>query len=163
MGTSSSVNELTGKLERLAKDLNDPTAALNATALQAKGIFIASAAGVIGRKVAGKRKAIGARYDIGKRGAGVGQAIVTYTGPAHLVNNPTRDHMIFPRGARGTGGRRRRRGGQALTIGGNVRAWAHHPGTGGKHFFEAAKAIVTKTAPETFGKAQLTVPLRRIF
>jgi hypothetical protein len=160
MGTSSSVGELTGKLERLAKDLNDPTAALNATALQAKGIFIASAAGVIGRKVAGKRKAIGARYDIGKRGAGVGQAIVTYTGPAHLVNNPTRPHRIEPRRARGS---RSRRGSSALVINGSVRAWANHPGTAGKHFFEVAKAIVTKTAPDTFGKAQLTVPLRRIF
>jgi len=163
MGVSTSVAELSGKLERLAREMNDPTAALNVTALQAKEIFIASAASVIGRKVAGKRKAIGARYDIGKRGAGVGQAIVMYTGPAHLVNNPTQDHMIFPRGVRSAGGRRRRRGGQALTIGGNVRAWAHHPGTGGKHFFERARAIVIKTAPVTFGRVQLTAPLRKVF
>jgi len=159
MGTSSSVGELTGKLHKLAMDMNDPTAALNATALQAKGIFIASAAGVIGRKVAGGT--IGARYDIGKRGAGVGQAIVKYTGPAHLVNNPTRPHRIEPRRARGS--RSRRRGSSVLVINGSVRAWANHPGTAGKHFFEKAKVIVTKTAPDTFGKAQLTVPLRRIF
>ena len=50
-----------------------------------------------------------------------------------------------------------------MALAANLRAYAFHPGTAGKHFFQAAKAIVTKTAPETFGKAQLTVPLRRIF
>jgi len=203
MGTSSSVDQLTGKLNKLAKDMNDPTAALNVVGLEAKNIFLASAAsaGAAGKTLSGKRKPIGARYDLNNKkskGLGTGQMIVTYTGPAHLINNPTSRHFI---GARRLGSRRRlsgkaarvgataafggsnrgafgallaaertTRGGAvrsngkaALTIGSDLRAFAFHPGTRGKHFFEAAKAIVEHTAPTTFGKAQLTVPLRRIF
>jgi len=203
MGTSTTVNQFTGKLERLAKEMNDPTGALNVVGLQAKNIFLASAAsaGAAGKTVSGKRKPIGARYDLkGKRtkGLGQGQMIVTYTGPAHLLNNPTSRHFI---GARRLGSRRRlagraarvgataafggsnrgafgallaaerttrsgavrSNGKAALTIGANLRAYAFHPGTKGKHFFEAAREIVERTAPATFGRAQLTEPLRRIF
>jgi len=101
VGTSTSAREFAGKLDRLAKAVNDPAVPLEATALAGKRIFEAQAAraGVLGRKVAGKRKAIGARYDMAKasRQAGSAVAVITYTGPAHLVNNPTRPHVIVAR------------------------------------------------------------------
>lgn len=63
-----------------------------------KVLFLSSAGGVIGTVPSGKRKPIGARYDLGKRSApGKGSVVVTYTGPAHLVNNPTRQHFITAR------------------------------------------------------------------
>jgi hypothetical protein len=78
---------------------------------------------------------------------------VRWNGPAHLVNNPTKAHDIFPRGyvgTRGTGKKaqrgaallgafgldaRSKKGGIRLADG-EVRAHVHHPGTHGKHFFE---------------------------
>lgn len=160
MGTSTSVAQLAGKIEGLARDIANPKVALNRTALEGKRIFEASAAaaGVLGSKPAGKRKVVSARYDVSADGK---SAIVTYVGPAHLVNNPTRPHRIEPRRRRGVRGRRR--GATALTIEGNVRMWANHPGTSGKHFFEKARAIATHRLPRTFAKAGLSEPLRRNF
>ena len=168
MGVSSSPQELAGKLNRFAKDVGNVKVPLEATALHIKGLFQASAAaaGVLGNKPAGKRKPIGARYDFkGKRMTqelGHGQVIVTYTGPAHLMNNPTRPHRIEPRRPRGRA-TRRRRGASALVINGSVRAWANHPGTRGKRFFEKARAAAHQTAPRVFARKGLTEPLRRNF
>jgi len=162
MGTSRSGAELARKLDRFGKDLNNVRIPLNATALHVKNLFQASAAssGVLGRKPAGKRKLIGARYDLKGDGPHM-SAIVTYTGPAHLVNNPTRPHRIEPRRARGV--RTRRRGASVLVINGSVRAWANHPGTRGKGFFQRAKVAAQATAPRVYAKKQLTEPLRRNF
>lgn len=163
MGTSNSPQQLARKLDRLAKDLGDPTVALNATALQAKRIMEAAAAGagVLGTKPADKRKTVGVRYNIKGKGTSTPSAIVGYTGPAHLINNPTRPHRIEPR--RRPGVRTRRRGASALTIGGDVRAWANHPGTRGKRFAQQAFPIVALQAPRTFAKAGLTAPVRKAF
>ncbi len=163
MGVSNSPRELAGKLDKLARDMADTRVPLEATALHVKGLFQASAgaAGVLGKKVAGKRKAIGARYDL--KGSGqTASATVTYTGPAHLVNNPTRPHRIEPRRPRGVR-TRRRRGSSALTINGSVRAWANHPGTRGKGFFQVARAAAERTAPRVYAQKGLTEPLRRNF
>jgi len=160
MGTSTTGSQVAAKFERFAKDLNDPKVALNATGLAGKRIFEASAAGAgaLGVRVKSKRKLVGARYDLSKDSRSV---VVTYTGPAHLVNNPTKPHRIEPRRPRGR--RSRRRGATALTINGDVRMWANHPGTKGKHFYEKARAICVERLPNIYAKAGITQPLSRIF
>lgn len=205
MGTSRSGAELAGKLDRFARDLRDVTVPLEATALEGKRIFerAAAGAGVLGSSIAGKRKAVGARYDLNNRkmkGIGEGQAVVTYTGPAHLVNNPTRPHVIAARrlglsrrrstsraarerditlafGGSAVGmfgallaatrttrsGAIRSQGAAALTIGGDLRAYARHPGTRGKGFFQNARGNAEARLPEVYGRKQLTEPLRRTF
>jgi hypothetical protein len=159
MGTSRSAAQLGKKIDRVAKELRDQKGALNKTGLAGKRIFLVAGAGVVGRKPAGKRKIINARYDLTRDGRGV---VIGYTGPAHLVMNPTRPHRIEPRRPRG-GSRRRRRGQQALTIGGNVRAWANHPGTKGKPAFKNARATAVRVLPGVYQKAQITEPLRKAF
>jgi hypothetical protein len=155
MGVSTSAGQLAAKFEGLARDMANPRVPLNVTALHVKRLFESSAAGagVLGHRVA--RGKIGVRYDIKGNGPRA-VALVRYTGPAHLVNNPTQGHRIEPRSRR----RPRRRG---LTIGGNVRAWANHPGTSGKGFFGRAKAAAVATAPRVYAKAGLTAPLKRNF
>jgi hypothetical protein len=144
MGTSSSPSELAGKLNKLSRELDNTRKPLTVTALAGKAIFAGTAA------AAGASRLAKARYDV--RG---NSAIIRYAGAkAHLVNSPTKGHRIVPRA------RRRRRG---LTIEGNVRASANHPGTSGKRFFEAARAIAENELPKVYMKAQVTEPLRRIF
>jgi hypothetical protein len=139
-----------------ARDVGNTRIALNAAALAAKNAFISTNPGVVGHRVA--RGKVNVRYDI--KGSGPkAVALVRYTGPAHLALNPTRAHRIEPR-ARARRGRRRR----ALTINGNVRAWANHPGTRGKDpSARRAKAAAGKVAPKVYAKAGLTEPLRRNF
>jgi hypothetical protein len=160
MGTSLNTAQFVGKIDRLARELKDQKGALNKTGMAGKKIFQqqAASAGVLGSTIAGKRKAIGARYDISRDGRGV---ITSYTGPAHLVNNPTKAHRIEARRPRGS--RSRRRGRQALTINGQVRASANHPGTSGKHFYERARLIATRVLPQVYARAQISEPLRSIF
>lgn len=163
MGVSTTSAQFSAKLDRLSKDLRDPRVPLNATALHVKRLFEASAAeaGVLNAKIAGKQNAIGVRYDIKGQGQ-TASATIRYTGPAPLVNNPTKQHRIEPRRARGRR-TRRRSGASVLVINGSVRAWANHPGTRGKHFFQKAKVAAQATAPRVYGEKQLTEPLRRIF
>ena len=161
MGTSTSAAQFGNKINALAKELTQHKGAANRVGLAGKQIFLGAGAGAVGRKPAGKRKIIGARYDIVKDDADHTLVVVTYTGPAHLVNNPTKPHRIEPRRPRGS--RTRRRGRQALTIGGNLRAGADHPGTKGKDFYKRARAECVKALPAIYGRAQLTEPLRRVF
>lgn len=167
MGVSSSPRELAAKLDKLGRDMANPKVPLEATALHIKRLFEASAAksGALGRKPKDKRKVIGARYDFNNRKSnsiGEGSVVITYTGPAHLLNNPTRPHRIEPRRPRGVR-TRRRRGAGALVINGSVRMWANHPGTRGKHFFEPAAAAAKATAPRVYAQKGLTEPLRKVF
>lgn len=162
MGTSRSPAELAGKLHGLAQDMADTRIPLNAAALAAKNVFIASAAGSVGRKPKGKRKAVGVRYDLKGQGM-TASATVYFTGAAHLLLNPTRPHRIEPRRPRGVR-TRRRRGATALTINGSVRAWANHPGTAGKDpNARRAKTAAAKVVPRVYARAGLTEPLRRNF
>lgn len=157
MGVSTSPGQLTGKLHRFAVEVADNRRAITAAAAAAKGAFIAANPSVVGHRVA--RGKVNARYDV--RGRVNATAIVRYTGPAHLALNPTKPHRIEPRGRSGRG---RRRGRRALTIGGNVRAWANHPGTRGKDpGARRAKALAGKVAPQAYRRAGVTEPLRRVF
>ena len=146
MGVSSSPAELAMKISKFGSALGDTRKPLTVTAFAGKRIFAASAAG------AGASRLARARYDIHAN-----TAVIRYAGAkAHLVNNPTKPHRIEPRSRRGRG----RRG---LTIDGNVRAFANHPGTSGKRFFEAARTIAVKELPKVYMRAAVTEPLRRIF
>lgn len=79
------------------------------------------------------------RLNVGKGGAKVGvrydlepkKAVVRMTGPAHLLENPTKKHRI-PRGTAGRGKRQRANKKVIYIPGIGVRAWAEHPGTEGK-------------------------------
>ena len=148
MGTSTSPGEMARKLDRLARDLSDQRRPLTLTALAGKRIFASTAAAARASRLAR------ARYDLFGN-----TAVIQYRGAkAHLVNNPTKAHRIEPRSRRRRGGSRR-----ALTIGGDVRAYANHPGTSGKRFFEAARAICARELPRVYMKEQVTNPLRKVF
>lgn len=186
MGTSNSPEQFAAKFGKLAQDLSSNKAAMIRVAMSTKGEFekALDRAGVDGTTPV--TRSIRVRDDVkGDRNA---TAIVRYTGPAHLINNDTSRHFIgarklgtrkslaaksagvgavtaFGGSASGAFGSLRsvKRGAKALTIGSNLRAYAFHPGTRGKRFFQDARARSTKSAPETFQKAQLNEPLKRIF
>lgn len=195
MGTSTSVAQLSRKFGKLADGLRDTRAPLDKTALAVKRIMESSAAsaGVLGTVPAGKRKPVGVRYNVRSQGNGASVAVISYTGPAHLLNNPTSQHFIGASGfgsrsslaqaGRGIGAvtafggsgrgmltglsqRRRRRGragARALTINADLRPWAFHPGTAGLGFFQRAKPAAVKAAPLVYGRTGLTGPLREAF
>lgn len=98
MGRSTSVAQFTGKIDRAAKAMADTRRPLEAVGLAGKAAFVAAAGGAIGTTPSGKRKPVGARYDLGKKQQGTAQVVVTYTGAAHLLNNPTDRHFIGPKG-----------------------------------------------------------------
>ncbi len=58
--------------------------------------------------------------------------VLRYTGPVHLVNNPTRSHTIAPR----------RKKAMLFPDGGLVSSPVEHPGTRGKKFFDRAEPVV---------------------
>ena len=158
MGTSTSAAQLGKKFDAFAKSIEKPTAALNKTGLAWKRIATASGSGVIGVKPKGKRKIISPYYQILRDGR---RAILGWRGPVHLIANPTKPHDIRPRRPRGV--KTRRRGASALTIGGDVRAFAHHPGTRGKKFAAEANATAIRTLPAVFQKAAIAEPLKAAF
>ena len=182
MGTSHSADELARKMFSAGEALSSNRPAIEQSAKAVKATFVTAlrSAGVSGTtKVS---RAVKARYDI-KGGTQNATALVRYTGPAHLLNNRTRQHYITPRGLKGTKrGRQRqaafasnapelfgglsrgnKKGAKAIKIGGDFRAYAFHPGTKGLHFFERAKPIAAKVAPREYRKAGLREPLRRVF
>ncbi len=152
----------------------------------------AAGTGALGVKPAGKRKAINARYDLMKSAPGGGAVVIAYIGPARLLNNPTAQHFIaasafgsrktlagagtgigavtaFGGSARGMltglkGARRRRKAGKrALTIGGGLFAYAFHPGTPGKQFFQFAEKTAVTKLPSIYARTGLTGPLKKAF
>lgn len=148
MGTSRSGAELAGKLDRLAREIADTRRPVTAAALVGKQIFNASAS------AAGVSRVVKARYDLESDR----RAVVRYVGwRAPMLEAGAKPHRIVPR--------RRRRGGErrALMIGGDVRASANHPGFRGKRFAAAAKAIAIRELPSLYQRAQVTLPLRKIF
>lgn len=123
--------EAARKFHRLANDIpNMHQKVLTASALTLKK----SVQGTL--KVAAPR----GRLNVGKRGAKVGvrydtqgprRAVVRMTGPAHLLENPTKAHRI-PKETVGRGSRKRANKKQIYIPGVGVRASANHRGTKGK-------------------------------
>lgn len=157
MGSSSSFQQLAGKLEKAAREIETRSDeeivgkdALRAKRLIAAQIAVAAPGGTLrsgSRKADGSRSGrVGARYDLAPNKKG---AIVRATGPAHLIERDTSPHWI-PRQLGGTithtaTGRRRSKASvvrrkanvnKVLKIGNNlVKGPIKHPGTKGKHPF----------------------------
>lgn len=147
MGTSRNPAQMVAKINALGTATRRrQRLAVEEGALAAKTIMLASASSkglAPGNKLLG-RPWRGVRYDV--KGAQNPTALVRYMGPFHLFDNPTKAHDITPK--RAVNARRRGRGGKkALVIGGNVRAYAHHPGTAGARSFPAAKVIAQRRVP----------------
>lgn len=157
MGVSTSPAQLAKKIDAFAAALKDPRPALNKTGLRWKQIAASAGGGVIGVKPKGKRKIITPFYAfVGDR-----QMLCGWRGPVHLIANPTRAHLIQPR--RRPGVRTRRKGASALTINGDLRASANHPGTRGKKFAAEANATAKRVLPDVFQKAAIAEPLKAAF
>jgi hypothetical protein len=185
MGSSSSVPQFVAKFEKAAQAVGSNRPAVEATAMVAKKLFIGSAAAVgVGRAAPPGDKAslsVSARYDI--KGSGSQHtALIRYTGPAHLMNNPTKAHEIRPRmfvGTRGTKARAQKGaalmaafgldarsgalGGGVVTVAGHPVNVIHHPGTKGLKFAEKAKALAAIECPKTYRRVGLTDPLHKVF
>lgn len=166
MGTSRSAAELVGKLHSVGEALTDNSIAMNKTALAVKQVFATArtSAGVNGTTRISR--AVKERYDV--KGTRNAVALVKYTGPAHLINNPTKAHSIVSRKNRGSRKSRSARADGvgtkgAVLVGGEPRAFARHPGTRGKHFFERARVTASRVAPEVYAREGIREPLRRIF
>lgn len=88
----------------------------------------------------GRRGAkVGARYDV--KGTLNPTALITATGPLHLIERGTSPHVIRPRRRRGRGKRR-----VLAMADGRFAATARHPGTSGKAPFARG---VTRTRGDT--------------
>lgn len=139
MGTSHSVAEFTGKINRAGTNLKEvPRPALNAAALAAKTVMVPTAPKFL-RGVGRKGAKIGVRYTL----FGNNKAVVRWYGPAHLLNNPNRPHDIGPK---------RRGGKRAVLVGGQPYAKVHHPGTRGKGFFQRSKPKAQRAASNAYSK-----------
>lgn len=161
MGTSTNVAQFAGKLHAGGAAIQGATAqAVFESALVGKGIFQANMGTTRLRNVGKNGARVGARFDM--KGGANPTALLRYTGPAHLINNPTSPHVIEPRGRTRTAGGRKRKGAQALTIGGNVRAYAHHPGTSGKAFYQRSVPQVA-TAAVMIMRRSTSTALRKVF
>lgn len=170
MGTTNSVAAFAAKIEAGGTEAIATTVqkAIDETALAGESVFLANM-GVTRLRNVGRGAKVGARFDKGATGPANAAALLYYTGPAHLLNNPTSAHAIYPRGARvrdeagSITKSRRRGGGQGLAFAdGNVRLYANHPGTSGKHFFERSVPQVA-TARDRIFRAMLSVQLDRVF
>lgn len=165
MGSSRNPAEMVAKIKELGTATERrQRLAVEEGSLAAKTIMLAAAAAkglTPGDKLAGRRWNV--RYDV--RGTNNPTALVRYTGPFHLFDNPTSPHVITAKrlgkrtsrrgrqaraatgGAGAFGGFGERGGAKALTIGGNLRAYANHPGTSGARTFPAAKVIAHRRVP----------------
>lgn len=143
MGVSTSVEEFTNKVSNAGRNLQQSRVpSLNAAALAAKNEMLRGAPRFL-RGVGRRGAKIGVRYTL----YGESKAIVRWVGPAHLANNPTKPHEIRPKG------KRRRNGKRALVINGTPVARAQHPGTRGKHFYEASKPRVVRAVQASSAKS----------
>lgn len=146
------------KFTALALAIGDPKPALMKVGLVGKEIYATERK----RKVSGSTpisSKVKERFDLRPR-----EVVIRYTGPAHLLNNPTSPHLIAPRGsARGRRGRGSGRGRRALNIEGNIRAYANHPGTKGLNFHAAAVRKAKKELPKVYRRAGVTEPIRKAF
>jgi hypothetical protein len=145
VGTSSTVGEFVGKMNKASATLTQQDKALLAAVIETKKIIKASFARAIGGDMRMGRKRINVRDDKISRGY-----IVKATGPAHLIERDTADHDIRPRRRRG--GRR----GALLVPGFGFLPVVHHKGTTGKHPFEKGAKAAVRPAAIAYRKAAMT-------
>lgn len=109
--------------------------------------------------------------------------LIAWQGPVHLVNGPTAEHVIAARGLATRGGARKRlvgsrasfggsvrgafagsssrSGKRAMTIAGNLRPYAFHPGTPGRHFWPANRQTALTVAPEIYKRSAVPSMIRQ--
>ena len=150
MGTSSTVGEFVGKMNKASVVLTRQDKAHLAAVIETKKVIKASLGGAIGSDMRMGKKRIGIRDQKISRGY-----IVKVTGPAHLIEFDTSAHRIAPKRRRG------RRGRGALAVPGiGFRAYVNHPGTTGKHPFEKGAKAAVRPAAIAYRKASMTELLR---
>lgn len=167
MGVSGSADELAGKLARAGTAVQQGSVAgVREAAIVGKGIFLASLPSRTMRNVPAK---LGASFNL--RGGAFPVALLRYTGPVHLLNNPIGPHSIAPRRRQRTARGNRRRGAGVLKLpsgGGSSRrgfvdGQVVHKGTTGKRFFEGkARPAVIAAAPKSINRG-VRNNLRRVF
>ena len=125
--------------------------------------LIAAAGG--DRKISGVGKS-GANVNVRYRVMGYMNpvGIIQYTGPVHLLNNPTSPHEIWARTYQKTAKGNARKGAKALTPKGNpwFSPYADHPGTKGKKFHEKTEPIVLAQSKKIIDR-EVTAHLARTF
>jgi hypothetical protein len=170
VGTSTTVAQFSAKIATGGTTAVSETVrqGVAESALAGKQIFLANM-GTRRLRNVGRGAKVGARFDMGAVSPTEAAALLYYTGPVHIINNPTPPHAIYPRGARvrDSGGaitsRRRKGGGQGLRFpDGEVRLYANHPGTSGKHFFEHSQPQVER-ARSRIMKRTYNRALTRVF
>lgn len=174
MGQSHNRAELIGKVGRAGAALTGPQILQAATDSVKRTLEVSAARSGLrrGSNIAGRPW-----RGVYVRRAGKGMA-VGYAKPAHLVNSPTRPHVI---GAKGLGTRatiakkvtaasvasifggtgsasfRGRKGARALHWGGdNFAAYVRSRGTRGKRFFEAAKPAAARDGARSAHRSMVT-------
>lgn len=151
MGTSRSPADLARKLANAGSAMDGAARdGVFKAALLVKTSVQQELGGVKRLRGVGKRGAnIGVRFDIKGKNA---TALVRMTGPAQLLERSTRPHEIRPR--------RKKR---AINIGGvGPRAYAHHPGTKGKHPWAKGLVRAVPKVPDVVMTEQVR-SLRRYF
>lgn len=163
MGTSRSTAELVGKINKAAAGIATANRRTVQTAAQAgKDLMIAGAAAgglTPGRPFPRETrtgKPGGRSWGVNYRVTGglTPSAYLAYRGPVHLVEGPTRAHLIAAR----------RKGRFAMKLGesGPVRRAVSHPGTKGRPFWQPTKRRVI-AATTTIARAQHSRNLMETF
>lgn len=134
MSNAAAIDAFHRKLTSAAKDIAETKPrALRLAAEAARGALAAAPGAphkVAGRQIAPYVKSETENFRVG------------WKSPAHLVNNPTKPHHLEQRDFVGP-----------LTLPGiGFRMYADHPGTHGKHFFEAGEPEAEKVADEVFAR-----------
>jgi len=172
MGTSTSFEQLAGKLNRVSSNLTSTTQKATGSACKAaKDVFLVSVSGATGGDAklsqVGKNGArLGVNYRVVGKGDDV-QGRVRATGPWHLVEYAINAHLITSKRAGGSRRSRARRFEEGATgegIGGGrsamlrtpygPRPYVIHPGTRNpKKPWQRAVPVVTKIVPIAYQKA----------
>lgn len=175
----SDAAQFAAKCHRMATTIPRGQQRANEQAARAiKAAWFAASGLSQGSMVAGRKVAI--------RDSTVGTAKVTtlisWVGPVHLVEGPTKAHVIAAKGLTTRGGARSkllgsrasfggsargsfagssaRKGKRGLKIGPNVRAYAFHPGTKGRGFWERNKADAYRIGPLIYKQSAIPSMLR---
>lgn len=180
---TTSVSQFVGKLHQAADGIAKGRKGALLEAAKAGRVQMMHAPGVAAT-VGGKK------IDVKVKPVGQDSVLLKWGPPGwvRILNDRTKPHFIGPSG-KGRGGSLRKQGSRkgsrrasgmaiASLLGGTVgagtkgaigirnvgpRAWAHHPGTKGKHFVEAGKDDAAPVIVKTLHLRGVTEPLREVF
>lgn len=177
MGTSRSGRELGRKLDRLADDFEDLPLAAVKDGSQVVKTSVTRLAPARLRNAGRRGSKLGVRYNVGTYG-GEAKSLVYATGQWQLIERDTKPHRIpglkgqktrQNRSIRATKGRMfgpafggEKTNAKPIVFGGNVRAYAFHPGTKGKKPWARGVAMALPKVRKVLPTKGATV-MRRIF